>query len=299
MLPKPSDGRFRVSFWGTRGSIATPGELTSKYGGNTPCVYIQYGDDAVILDAGTGIRPLGQELAKNIAVEGPAAQHIMLSHTHWDHIQGLPFFAPAYIPDCELRIYGSPRKESALAAILEDQMNNNYFPVKMDELAAEIAVIEIEEDSISIGGVEITTREQFCHPGGSVAFKLCAGGRKIVYSTDVELNALFEVENPSAETESRGDDYRKFISGVDLLIADGQYTAGEYAAKKGWGHTSVSLLLRIAHEQGVKQLIVTHHDPDHSDEFIDELSGKVAPIYRDVTPSMQVSWAVEGFALEL
>jgi phosphoribosyl 1,2-cyclic phosphodiesterase len=297
MLPKPEEGRFRVSFWGTRGSIATPGAQTRKYGGNTPCVYVQYGSDAVILDAGTGIRLLGQELANNIAVDGASPQHILLSHTHWDHIQGLPFFAPAYIPGCELRIYGSPRKESALAAILHDQMDNNYFPVKMDDLAAQIAVIEVEDETIGLGEITITTREQFCHPGGSVAFRLSAGGKTVVYSTDVELNMLFEPDVESEEAALRAEDYRRFISGADLLIADGQYTAEEYVSKRGWGHTSVPLLLRIAHEQGVKQLVVTHHDPDHSDDFIDNLQKKVAPIYRNADPPMSISWATEGTSI--
>jgi phosphoribosyl 1,2-cyclic phosphodiesterase len=291
--------KLQTTFWGTRGSISTPGRNTQKYGGNTPCISIRYGDDAIVLDAGTGIRPLGQKIASEIGELCHAPQHILLSHTHWDHIQGLPFFAPAYIPGCELIIYGSPQKESFLASILKDQMDNNYFPVKMSELAANISIREVSDQSIQIGELKISIQDQPSHPGGSVRFKIEAGGKSVIYSTDVELNAILNPENPSPESDAMAAEYRDFISDADLLIADGQYTAAEYESKKGWGHTSIPLLLQTAHEQRVKQLAVTHHDPDHSDSFIDNLEHQYAPQHKNASPPMHLFWAREGMTIEL
>jgi len=292
--------KLTVTFWGTRGSISTPGINTQKYGGNTPCIHIQYGDDAVILDAGTGIRPLGLELAKQIQAGASCTRHILLSHTHWDHIQGLPFFAPAYIPGCELMIYGSPQKERFLSSILQGQMNNNYFPVKMSELAAKITIREVGDQSINIGALKITFQEHAFHPGGSLRVKIEADGKKIIYSTDVELNAMFDSENKSdSPAASPAQLYRDFIADADLLIADGQYTEEEYSSKKGWGHTSIPLLLQTSYAQCVKQLAITHHDPDHSDAFIDNLDLKYSSNYKTSLPQMNLFWAKEGQAITI
>jgi len=298
MITLPSQ-KFLATFWGTRGSISTPGSSTEKYGGNTPCVAVQHGDNTIVLDAGTGIRPLGLELGEKLRANGPSPQHILLSHTHWDHIQGLPFFEPAYMPGAELIIYGSPQKESFLEAILRGQMDINYFPVEMKELAASVTIREVGDQTIEIGGVQIEIQEQVCHPGGSVRFRLEAEGKRIVYATDVELNAIFEPAEPSETMAALADEYREFIADVDLLIADGQFTQEEYAGKRGWGHTSIPLLLRIAHEQRVKQLAVFHHDPERSDMLIDELWHQYAPRYRTATPPMNVFWAREGMTVEV
>jgi phosphoribosyl 1,2-cyclic phosphodiesterase len=203
-----------------------------------------------------------------------ASHYILLSHTHWDHIQGLPFFAPAYIPGTKINIYGSPRKERFLSSILYDQMDNNYFPIKMSELAAEIRINEVSNQIIKIGNMDISIQEQICHPGGSIRFRIMVAGKVIIYATDVELNSVFQPEQPSQAAAEQANDYRDFIAGADLLIADGQYTEEEYRSKKGWGHTSVPLLIQIAQEQNVGQLAITHHDPDHSDDFLDFLHHK-------------------------
>jgi len=298
-MDAPPKQKFLATFWGTRGSISTPGSSTEKYGGNTPCVSVQHGDNIIVLDAGTGIRPLGLEIAERLRDTQPVAQHILLSHTHWDHIQGLPFFEPAYIPGCDLIIYGSPQKESFLEAILRGQMDVNYFPVEMKELAANLTIREVGDQTIEIGDVRIDIQEQVCHPGGSVRFRLETEGKRIIYATDVELNAIFEPDTPSDDMAKLANEYREFIADADLLIADGQYTQEEYANKKGWGHTSIPLLLKIAHEQRVKQLAVFHHDPERSDMLIDELWHQYAPEYRGTTPSMNVFWAREGMTVEI
>jgi len=293
MLKNPADNKFKVTFYGTRGSISTPGCHTLKYGGNTPCIYVQFGNDALVLDAGTGIRPLGLDIAAQISEYGPAPQHILLSHTHWDHIQGLPFFAPAYMKGCELLIYGSPQKESFLASILKGQMSNNYFPVKMEDLAATISIREVSNRTITVGAIKVSIQEQLCHPGGSIRFKMEAAGKKIIYATDVELNTIFQNPDNSPERERMANQYREFIHGADLLIADGQYTDEEYKNKSGWGHTSIPLIMQIAREEMVKQLVITHHDPEHSDRFIDELQHQYEPMYRNAEPPLKVLWAME------
>jgi phosphoribosyl 1,2-cyclic phosphodiesterase len=294
-----SPHKLLTTFWGTRGSISTPGSSTKKYGGNTPCVSVQYGESAVVLDAGTGIRPLGLELARRLKTSPPSPQHILLSHTHWDHIQGLPFFEPAYMPGAELIIYGSPQKESFLEAILRGQMDINYFPVEMKELAANVTIREVGDQTISIGDLQIDIQEQVCHPGGSVRFRLEAAGKRVVYATDVELDAIFNPEEPSVAMDRLATEYREFIADADLLIGDAQFTADEYVGKKGWGHTSIPTLLRIAHEQHVKQLAVFHHDPERSDTRIDALWHQHAPEYSSATPPMKVFWAREGMTVEL
>lgn len=288
-----------VTFWGTRGSISTPGSSTEKYGGNTPCVSISYGRNSIILDAGTGIRVLGIRLASQIKTEGPRAQHILLSHTHWDHIQGLPFFQPAYIKGTDLVIYGSSQKERFLESILRGQMDLNYFPVQMKELSANISIREFEDRFMTIGDIHIEMQEQVMHPGGSIRFKISAGDKKIIYATDVEINAIFEPANPTRKTRQLAAEYRAFIQDADLLIADGQYSESEYEAKQGWGHSSVPLLLKVAHEAHVKQLAVFHHDPEHSDSFFDMMSQQYEPVYRHASPPMHVFWAREGVTVEL
>ncbi len=288
-----------ITFWGTRGSISTPGSSTEKYGGNTPCVSVSSGRSTIILDAGTGIRPLGIRLAAQMKTDGPFPQHILLSHTHWDHIQGLPFFQPAYIKGTDLVIYGSSQKERFLESILGGQMDVNYFPVQMKELAANVSIREFEDRFMRIGDIDIDIQEQVMHPGGSIRFKMRTGGKTVVYATDIELNAIFSPDTPTDTTEQLAQEYRDFIHHADLLIADGQYSESEYAEKKGWGHTSVPLLLNVAHEAGVKQLAVFHHDPEHSDAFFDLLSRQYEPVYRNAVPPMHVFWAREGITIEL
>jgi len=282
-----------VTFWGTRGSISTPGRTTEKYGGNTPCVELRWGDAHIILDAGTGIRNLGLELTEQTTPENLLPLHLFLSHTHWDHIQGLPFFQPAYTKDTNLTIYGSPRKEHFLASILKGLMDLEYFPVGMSSFSAAISIREIPPEPIELGGITVDWQEQVYHPGGSVRYRLCAEGKTIIYATDVELNAIFHPASGTREHQSLAEDYLSFISGADLLIADGQYTDQEYRGKVGWGHSSIDLLLHVAAQAQVRQLAIFHHDPQHSDKFLDELWMR----YHSAYPEMDIFWAREGLTL--
>jgi phosphoribosyl 1,2-cyclic phosphodiesterase len=296
-----NNAELLITFWGTRGSISTPGRATEKYGGNTPCISVRHKDTNIILDAGTGIRNFGLELLEEFGnlESNQLSLHLFLSHTHWDHIQGLPFFQPAYVKNTRLTIYGSPRKERFLALILKDQMDYEYFPVGMAMFSAEISIHEISAEVIQLGEITIGWQEQIFHPGGSVRYSLGTNGKKIVYATDVELNRIFHSDTKSEENKSFIQDYNDFISNADLLIADGQYTEEEYTSKVGWGHSSIHLLIDIAYQAHVKQLAIFHHDPQHSDNFLDELWMKNKSKLRSVYKNMEIFWAREGLTLAI
>jgi phosphoribosyl 1,2-cyclic phosphodiesterase len=253
-----------------------------------------------ILDAGTGIRNLGLSLAEE-ALRGalPLRMHIFLSHTHWDHIQGLPFFQPAYSRETRMTIYGSPKKERFLASVLEGQMDSEYFPVAMSAFAADINIREISQTDIQLGPFVVDWEEQIFHPGGSVRYRFTVEDKKIVYATDVELDRIFSPEENGAEARRYAEEYIAFIREADLLIADGQYTEEEYAEKRGWGHSSIGVLLEAAAEAQVKQVAIFHHDPQHSDKFIDELWKENRARYRASDWKMDIFWAREGLTLAL
>lgn len=287
-----------LSFWGTRGSISTPGRITEKYGGNTPCVSVHHGDTHIIFDAGTGIRNLGLELADEYAGRSEELTvHLFLSHTHWDHIQGLPFFSPAYMKGVKLIIYGSAAKAGFLENVLRGQMTFAYFPVDMAELTANITIREFSEPELQIDGFTVSWQEQMYHPGGCVRYALCRDGKRLVYASDVELNKFMGGKGHSEEEKTHAKDYMKFIRGADMLIADGQYTPDEYAKAVGWGHSTVPLLLQTAYKAKVKQLAIFHHDPQHSDKVLDELWREYASKYQQRNPAMQVFWAREGVTI--
>lgn len=299
MIPA-NEAKPLVTFWGTRGSISTPGRITEKYGGNTPCVTVRHKDTHIILDAGTGIRNFGLEVLEELNTLGnQASLHLFLSHTHWDHIQGLPFFQPAYVKGNSLTIYGSPHKERFLASVLKGQMDYEYFPVGMKGFSADIHIRKISEEIIHVGDLTIEWQEQVYHPGGSVRYGLRVNEKKIVYATDVELNPIFQTESSSEENKVLAQDYLDFIHNADLLIADGQYTDEEYSSKVGWGHSSIQQLLDIAYQAQVKQLAIFHHDPQHSDKFLDEFLIENKSKFRSIYKNMDILWAREGLTLAI
>lgn len=292
------DSKLSVCFWGTRGSVSTPGRITEKYGGNTPCVSVKCGDILLIFDAGTGIRNLGIELMDELGKGNPIPElHLFLSHTHWDHIQGLPFFMPSYHKDTRMTIYGSPHKGRFLASILQEQMDYEYFPVSMSSLQADISIREIGEGKISIGPLTVECQEQVFHPGGSVRYRIGLDGKSVVYATDVELDRIFGPTANDTDHMKYGPEFTGFISGTDLLIADAQYTGDEYVNKAGWGHTSIPVLLETAYRSNVRRLAVFHHDPQHSDKFIDETANRKRAEFLKAERSMELFWAREGMTL--
>ncbi|WDE95629.1 MBL fold metallo-hydrolase [Lentisphaera profundi] len=288
-----------ITFWGCRGSIATPGRSTERYGGNTSCTCLKHGQEYFIFDAGTGIRGLGLELMELVEqhFDGHTIElNIFLSHTHWDHIQGLPFFQPAYDSRFKLNIYGSENKDDMLEKTLSGQMNSAYFPVPMSQLNSELNV-HADLQALNINGVKVCSAAQN-HPGGSTAFKVTLDdGRTLVYATDNELDLQFHSDG--TPKDDMGQRYFELISKVDYLIADGQYTDEEYPTKIGWGHTSLSLIHKIAYLAEVKNLVIYHHDPMHTDSVLEDLSHKYTHEYESLTPPMQVIWAREGLTLQL
>ncbi len=247
-----------LKFWGTRGSIPTPQPECMKYGGDTPCVEVRTKDGAVLfLDAGTGIRRAGLDLVRN----RPQVRRgtILLSHLHWDHIQGLPFFKPLFMKEYKFDIFGPLRVDPRLEHRLEKQMSDLFFPVNLDQIPSELTIREIVEEPFEAEGVRIAPRH-LAHPDGSFGYRLEAGGRVVAYATDTEQSE-----------DEISEDLATLARGADVLIMDSQYTPEEYPRFRGWGHSTWRAAARCAKELGVGTLVLFHHDPEHDDELIDSM----------------------------
>jgi phosphoribosyl 1,2-cyclic phosphodiesterase len=263
---------MKVRFWGTRGSIATPGPSTMRYGGNTSCVELRSGKHIIVFDAGTGIRELGNQLLKEFSSE-PLTIHVFISHTHWDHIQGFPFFLPAYEPKNTIHLYGPPGRDKSLDKILKIQMDSDYFPVELGSMSANLQVHEMRED-VTIG--ELSVRHFYLnHPALCLSYRVSDGQRSVVYATDNEpyQGTLFRhSQGPDKATDFPvylDEKFVEFLSQADLLIGEAQYTTEEYKEKRGWGHSPLESLVRFAVQANVKTLALFHHDPMHDDNFVD------------------------------
>lgn len=287
-----------VKFWGTRGSIPTPGHKTRRYGGNTSCVEVRIDDRLFVCDGGTGLRELGVDLsARADRVEA----HLFFSHTHWDHIQGFPFFTPAYSPKSELHVYDVKTNDDRVQRLLLGQMQSEYFPVSFTDLGSTIRFSHLEEPTI-IDGVTVGHFEQV-HPGRSFAYSFEKDGRKVVYATDSEIDRQIqnqaEADRDGAVPRRLPKDLVGFVAGADLLIADGQYTDDEYPKKVGWGHARATTVVDFAVQAGVKQLALYHHDPMHSDDFIEDLVVACRNRARAAGSNLVVFGAREGLELKL
>jgi phosphoribosyl 1,2-cyclic phosphodiesterase len=263
---------MKVTFWGTRGSIPSPGPDTVRYGGNTSCVEVRTGGHVLILDAGTGLRPLGRALMKDFA-DRPLTVHLFISHTHWDHIQGFPFFAPAYLAGTTIHVYGAPGQGRSLEKVLRGQMDADYFPVGLADLAATLDVHEFRAEAFQIGDVQVDAAH-LNHPAMNLAWRVTASGRRIVYATDHEPHAttLEHVAGRGEEGRAFGAKLDAalvdFARDADLLIADAQYTDEEYDNRMGWGHSPLSATTTFAMAARVKALGLFHHDPLHGDDVV-------------------------------
>jgi phosphoribosyl 1,2-cyclic phosphodiesterase len=286
---------YTITFWGTRGSIPTPGPQTARYGGNTACVAVAgRKDELVILDAGSGIRPLGRELHKSGNV-GMSAD-ILVSHTHWDHIQGLPFFQPLNVKGNSVRIYGSAQEGVGLESILDRQMDPMVFPIPLRALAAELTVTEIAAGAFDIDGFTVKTF-RLRHPGTTLGYKLVPvrGGRTMAYLTDNELGSGGNYDVPP--------DWRQqlveFLGGVHTLIHDGMYSDELMELRAGWGHSTPRQAVELAHECQAERLILFHHEPEHDDTMIDRLLAKTRTGAKHLAPRLAVEAASEGMQLNL
>jgi phosphoribosyl 1,2-cyclic phosphodiesterase len=290
-----------VKFWGTRGSIPTPGPATSRYGGNTACVEIRTDDALFVCDGGTGLRELGLDLVRRSQGK-PIEGHLLFSHPHWDHIQGFPFFTPAYQPANTFTIYGFAKGDQRIFQLLSGQMRSDYFPVDFSELSATIRAEVMEDGQADIHGVKVRALAQM-HPGGSWAFSFETQGRKVVYATDHELDLL--LADPEAALRDPHaprvlpQELVDFVRGADLLIADGQYTEGEYRSKIGWGHPRATTTVDLAIAAGVKQLAITHHDPMQTDADVERKIYACRARAAMRAPELVVFAAREGVELKL
>ncbi|RME20977.1 MAG: MBL fold metallo-hydrolase [Deltaproteobacteria bacterium] len=259
-----------VTFWGTRGSIPTPGYRTARYGGNTACVEISTDRTLIICDAGTGIRELGLDMLNRRARH--EVGHMFFSHAHWDHIQGFPFFPPVYMESMSFYVYSADSNKE-IFNLLSGQMKSQYFPVRFSDLRARIEPRNIGDCGNRVDDFEVRCIE-LNHPGGATGYSFSTGNLKIAYLSDNELDQVLEepesaLKDPSAPRKVP-DRFFHFVNGARLLIADGQYTDQEYPQKVGWGHSRATTLVDLAVAAGVEQLAITHHDPLQSDEMVDE-----------------------------
>lgn len=294
---------MRVRFWGTRGSIATPGPGTNYFGGNTSCVELTtVAGDLLIFDCGTGARPLGAELMAS--GKRPLRGSILLGHTHWDHIQGFPFFTPVFLPDNEFAVYAPAGSGRSLHEVLAGQMEFSYFPVELSQLPATITYHDLAEGTHEIGGVRVVS-QYLHHPAMTLGYRVEADDVVVVYLTDHEpfSETLWrgDVEPGHLESILHGGDRRHagFMANADLAIHDAQYTPEEYRSKKTWGHSSYEYVVAVAATAGVRRLALTHHDPTHDDTFVAEIEQRARAVAEKCGSPIEVFCAYEGCDLSV
>ncbi len=306
---------IKLTFWGVRGSIPCPGPNTVKYGGNTACLELRFGEEnkLVIIDAGSGIRELGNKLVSEDLKKGPIETEIFLTHTHWDHIMGFPFFTPIYIPGSKLKIFGPVTyEEDTLDRIVGDQLRYRYFPVRQSELAAKIEYMELKESEQELGnGIKLRTK-YLNHPILDLGYRFEYQGKVLVTAYDTEpFRNVFDmdpsdpgydeaaVKEGEAVAREENEKMLEFFKGADLLVHDAQYTHREYLdSKLGWGHSSFEWAINSAHKAGVKKLLLFHHDPMRRDDQLDELLIKYRKAIENKT-DLQLDIAREGMTLEI
>ncbi|MFZ3218461.1 MAG: MBL fold metallo-hydrolase [Rhodoferax sp.] len=290
---------MKVRFWGVRGSIPSPGPNTVRYGGNTTCIEIRTdNNELIILDAGTGIFPLSQTLLAEL----PVSANVLITHSHWDHIQGLPFFIPNFIPGNTLRLHGGfdPVSGKGIEQVMSVQLQYSYFPVREAEMKARIEYVTLTpEQSIQIGSATITPY-LLNHPVIDFGYRIECNGKSVFFTGDHE--PPYNIYEPGDEGY---DEYQVFVDdkaraiqdairGVDVFIADSSYTDTEYPAKKGWGHGTFGSSIALAHAADAKVLFCTHHEPTRSDDALEDAFQAALIDNASIADRMDIRLAREG-----
>src|SRR2546428_12373331 len=277
---------MHIRFWGTRGSIPTPGPTTVRYGGNTACVEVRDSTGALlVLDAGTGLRELGIYLMANNGAR-PFSVDLLLSHLHWDHIQGIPFFRPAYLPNSKLRIIGPVQKSRTMKELLGLRMDDPFFPVDLDDLPAQIDIGELSGGAEKIIGPYKARIASSLHPAPALAYRIEADGRSVVYAT--------WTEDPHS---GKPNPVIPLARDADTLIHDAQFLKSDF--KPTWGHSTIDAAIDVAAKAKVKRLVLYHHDPDRNDDALDHIGREAQRAGRERLAGLDVVVAREGLELEV
>jgi phosphoribosyl 1,2-cyclic phosphodiesterase len=296
--------------WGVRGSIPTPGPATVIYGGNTACLEIRADKRLLIVDLGTGAKPLGDWLIANDLKEHPLEADIFVTHTHWDHIMGFPMFGPIFIPSTRLKIWGSVSYDGdSLEKVIGAQLSYRYWPVRLGELSAHIEYGELKQGSVDLGGGLTLTTKYLNHPVLCLGYRFEYQGKSIVTAFDTEpFYNIFPTDkhdpayNEEAAregeqvAESENEQVQEFIKGADILIHDSQYTAEEYQKHRGWGHSSYDAAISHSLKAGVKRLICFHHEPLRGDEELAALETEFRRQF--ASEPLEIIMAREGMTIE-
>ena len=273
--------------WGTRGSVPSPGHATAGFGGNTSCLEVTAVNGRhFIFDAGSGIRLLGQDMIRR---DGPVKADLFLTHFHWDHIQGLPFFGPLYAPDARLRVHGAKQGDIDIQTLVANQMGPIYFPVPFEAVAAKLEFRHITEEPWQKDGVEVASM-RVRHPGWTHGYRIRVAERSVAYFPDSELVG----GNYPLGSKETHRELVKFLDGVDLLFHDAMFSDDEYARRDGWGHSTFTQAVKLADEAGVRRLYLFHHAPERTD---DELSRILEELRDDLArrgSTLEVGIAAEG-----
>lgn len=280
----------RVRFWGVRGSIPAPGPDTVRYGGNTSCVSLEApGHDLIIFDAGSGIRALGLSIMREKRL--PLSAHLLLTHTHWDHIQGFPFFVPAFIPGNCLHVYGNVEGEGGVRGALEGQMVHRYFPVGLGQLGASLAFTDLPHGAHDVAGMRVVVAPLY-HSSVTVGYRVETPGGTVVFLTDAEPRRQGEQIVIEPEMVALAAD-------ADVLIHDAQYTDDEYPSKIGWGHSPAGYVVDVAAAAKARHVVLFHHDPLRTDAQLDAIVAEARRRAAGHGRELRVDAAWEGMEISL